>query len=1101
MAEPLLNRAAPGAPLGGQKYLVTGPDGARYHFTAPNENALNEAIDDFFSEPAQTSAAPQAASGGVQRIQAPNGDIVEFPAGMTDDAMAAAMRREYGGPPEPSASAAPSPPLAAFQPPNFAPKPTAQQRASDPFWQVSTQRAAEAREQDAKYEALGQGPRRQTSVPADQQGYAPVEAAIQGGARTAADIAGLPIDVATAINNAARGTLNLPGFVRSKVTGKPDTNALPFITSPVGGSDWFADRASEVATTMGAEPLDYQNMDARAKTAYQATRFGLAGLLQGLGLRGIAASRAPSDKPRIADALLEAYEGPNAAKAITRDVAAGVGTGTGLAAADTVLPEDARGPITSLLAGLVGGVGGATLSDALTVGPKATYAWATSARPDRDIPFNADGSYVSKATSRDAAKFLQTEAGGPTAASEAADTIGRNADEFVAMGAPVPTTGQISENAGLARVERGVRNTSTPAATPIFERDRAINTYAGQEIRGMGPEGADPNQFPKAAGQVASDMRRPVEADLAKAQASQGSISAQRVAEGTALADGASTRQTTASQSLDSAITGDMRNLRAARAEALDSRTIDPTNEVRLDATPIYDAADRAVEAGVNLPDAFRRRVPGASDLAGRRPQDVTVESPILDASGAPITRTETRGVADMSLAELNDLRPVLAQLSDTYAKAIGNGNTAAIQQREAVDGLRRAINEQLRGYAETGGTPQAERLAKGLELGDEFNARYRTPGPGDPVVELYRDMRKERGDLEGRTLTPPEQTAGRFINPPAQGGIQGMQSLNRVMETATDPMTIVQARRDFLVGLAAQKIVENGKVNPKKLGRFMDEYGPVLAHAPESKTQFDGMIASARAGKALEDGFTQAVEAVKGRLKMTDAEIADSALATVMGTSGRKGVQAIIGSRNPPAQMADLVARIGKVPGGVDSVRRALADYLADRVTNTNRQATTDGGLPPSYAKLVGLEKDPDLDRVIAAAWKDDPSAMQALQRARRVLEPREFLATVQGTSGSPTASNMAAAMRVLELGLRTVQGGFRGGNTARNIKVGLGTLLQGRENEVINLVARSQVDPAVARHLLSKELPENPAAWASKMRKILNWEEAARQMNEGEE
>lgn len=998
-------------------------------------------------------------------------------------------------------AARPSPPLAAFQPPIAAPQPTPQQRNNDPYWRVATERAAEAREQDAKYEALGHGPRRQSSVPLDQRGYAPVEAAIQGSARAAADIAGLPVDLATALNNASRGVLNTPGFIKGAITGKPDKAALPFITEPTGGSDWIANRASAVASAAGATPLDYEKMDARAKTAYQATRFGLAGLLQGLGLRGVAAARAPSDKPRLADAFLDVYEGQHAGKAIARDTAAGVGTGTGLAAADTMLPEDSRGPFTSLLAGLAGGVGGATLGDALTVGPKATYAWATSSRPDRDISFNADGSYVSKATSRDAAKFLQAEAGGPVAAREAADTIGRNADEFVAMGAPVPTTGQISENAGLARVERGVRNTSTPAATPIFERDRAINTYAGQEIRGMGPEGADPNQYPKAAGEVASGMRRPVEADLAKAQALQDSISAQRAAEGTALADGAATRQTTASQSLDAAITGDMRNLRAARAEALDSRTIDPTNEVRLDATPIYDAADRALEVDVNLPDAFRKRVPGASDLAGRRPHEVTVESPILDASGAPITRTESRGIQDMSLAELNDLRPALSQLSDTYAKAIGNGNTLAIPQKEAVDGLRNALNTQLRGYAETGGTPQAERLAKGLELGDEFNARYRTPGPGDPVVELYRDMRKERGDLDGRTLTPPEQTAGRFIKPPAQGGIQGMQSLNRVMETATDPMAIAQARRDFLVGLAAQKIVENGKVSPQKLGRFIDEYGPVLAAAPESRVQFDHMIANARAGKALQDGFTQAVEAVKGRLKLTDAEIADSALATVMGASGRKGVQAIIGSRNPPAQMADLVTRIEKVPGGVDSLRRALADYLADRVTNTNRQATTDGGLPPSYAKLVGLEKDPDLDRVIAAAWKDDPSAMQALQRARRVLEPREFLATVQGTSGSPTASNMAAAMRVLELGLRTVQGGFRGGNTARNIKVGLGTLLQGRDNEVINLVARSQVDPAVARHLLSKELPENPTLWASKMRQILNWEEAARQTNERED
>lgn len=34
----------------------------------------------------------------AQRIQAPNGDIVEFPDGMSDDAISAVMRKEYGGP-------------------------------------------------------------------------------------------------------------------------------------------------------------------------------------------------------------------------------------------------------------------------------------------------------------------------------------------------------------------------------------------------------------------------------------------------------------------------------------------------------------------------------------------------------------------------------------------------------------------------------------------------------------------------------------------------------------------------------------------------------------------------------------------------------------------------------------------------------------------------------------------------------------------------------------------------------------------------------------------------------------------------------------------
>lgn len=1099
------------------RYLVTGPDGTKYHFTAPNEAALNEAIDEFFSEPEQSNAPesvpakPAVALSStpdfakikrnIQRMMdqgAPEWEIDQYVAeeGTTAEALRAAPKP--GGGPNQDPTVAPSAPLAAFQPPNFAPRPTPAQAASDPFWQNSRARANEAATEDAKYVALGHGPRQASSVPLDQRGYAPVEAAAQGGARTAADLAGLPVDTATAFNNAARATINLPSFVKSKITGQPFNPPLPPITNPMGGSDWFADRASEVATAAGIEPLDYESMNARAKTAYQATRFGLGGLLQGLGLRNVATARVPSETPRLADELLAPYAGKSASKTLARDTIAGAGTGTGLAAVDTVLPEDYRGPITSLLAGLAGGVGAATLADAVTVGPKAAYAWATAGRPDRNISFNPDGSYVSKGAANDAARFLQAEAGGQIAAREAADTIGRNAAEFEAMGAPVPTTGQISENVGLARVERGVRNTSSPATNPLFERDREINTYAGQQVRGMAPPDADPNLYPKAAGEVAAGMRAPIEADLSRAAAGQEGIVTQRVAEATDVADGAATRQVKASQQLDAVVTGDMAKLRSERADALNSSTIDPQNEIRLDATPIYDAADRALEAGVNLPDAFRKHTPVASELAGKRPHDVTVESPILDASGQPIVRQETRGISEMSLTELNEMRPILAQLSNTYEKAIGSGNTAAIQQREAVDGLRAAINKQLHDYAANGGTPQAERLAKGLELGDEFNTRYREPGPGDPVVKLYDDMRKERGDLTGRTLTPPEQTAGRFIKEPEQGGIQGMQSLNRVMEASSDPIAIANARRDFMIGLAASKIVENGKVNPRRLGRFMDEWGPVIDQAPETKAEFANLLNKARRGESIEDGFTQAIEAAQGRLKLTEAEIADSALATVIGATGRKGIQAIVGSRNPPAQMADLISRLEKVPGGTDSVRRALADYLADRVTNTNRQATTDGGLPPSYAKLVGLEKDPDLDRLIAAAWKDDHEAMQALQRARRVLEPREFLATVQGTAGSPTASNMAAAMRMLELGLRTVQGGFRGGNTARNIKVGLGSLLRGRDNEVINLVARSQVDPGVARHLLSKELAEDPAQWASKMRKILNWEEAARQMNE---
>lgn len=1138
------------------RWEVTGPDGSRYEIEAPDENALQEAVEHIYGgAPAGQTAAPQtsaskAAPGDLQNVArikrniskmidagAPEADIDRYlvEEGTTAEALRAtpklsempgALAKPEGqrlvpvdydpfapqrqqaprgptlipvdyDPFAPTGSKAPSAPLAAFQPVNASPRPA--NAGSDPYWQVANERASEAAREDAQRKAMGLPAAGSRTTFADDHSGSSLEVAAQGVARgTGADMLGLPIDLATAGNNAARALLNIPSFVAGAATGKPRELPFGYISKPTGGSDWIAEQSAKLAEALGIKTADYDALGPREKAVYQMSRFGAGGFAQGLGLRHVAATRAPSETPRVFDEVLKPYSRESVAPTLARDTAAGAGVGAGLATADEVLPEDSRGPISSLIAGLIGGVGGANLADALSVGPKATFAWATAGRPEHGVTFNTDGSYVSRGAATDAARYVQEQAGGTDAARRASETIGERVAEFRDMGAPVPTTGQIAENTGLARVERGIRNTSSPATNPIFEQDRAVNTYAGEQVRGMGPEGADPNLYPQAAAEVAGRLRTPARAELSKAESGLEAIAGQREAEARSLTDGAATRKVEASQALDREITGDMSKLRAERATALDSRTIDPDGAVRIDATPIFDAADRARQAGVTLPDSFRKRLPVADELAGRRPHEVSKTSPILDASGAPIVSRETVGSPEMTLAELNDARPMLAQLSSTLEKSIGGGNTAAIPQKEAVDTLRAAINKELRSYSESAGTPEAQRLAQGLALGDEFSRRYREPGIGDPVVDLHRDMYRERGDLTGRTTTPPEQTAGRFIKEPERGGIQGMQSLNRVMAEATDPAAIANARRDFLISVAASEIVEGNKINPRRLGRFMDKWGTVIEHAPETKAEFARLLEKARLGQTLEDGFSQAIEGAKGRLKLTEAEIADSALATVIGATGRKGIQAVLGSKNPPAQMADLVKRLEKVPGGVDSVRRALSDYLADRVTNTNRQATLDGGLPPSYAKLVGLEKDPDLDRVLAAAWGDQPEAMQALQRARRVLEPREFLATVQGTAGSPTASNLSSLMRMLELGLRTTQGGLRGGNTARNIKVALGSLLDGRDSEVLKLVARAHVDPAVAQHLLSKQLAQDPVEWTSKMRRMLNWEEAARQANE---
>jgi hypothetical protein len=70
--------------------------GRRYEVQAPDVNAAADAVRTMIGQTNQPQA--NQPGGASQRIQAPDGSIIEFPAGMSDDEISAVMRREFGGP-------------------------------------------------------------------------------------------------------------------------------------------------------------------------------------------------------------------------------------------------------------------------------------------------------------------------------------------------------------------------------------------------------------------------------------------------------------------------------------------------------------------------------------------------------------------------------------------------------------------------------------------------------------------------------------------------------------------------------------------------------------------------------------------------------------------------------------------------------------------------------------------------------------------------------------------------------------------------------------------------------------------------------------------
>jgi hypothetical protein len=899
------------------------------------------------------------------------------------------------------------------------------------------------------------------STPEDQRGYAPLEASLQGAARVPADIAGLPVDTGAFLLNTVGGLGNLSTSVSNTVRGRND--ALPWqpITEPVGGSDWFAKQASKASAAVGAEPMDYDAMNPKSKLAYQGTRFGLGGLVQGLGLRGVAAGREGAEAPGRFHDVVKPYMGEQAGKTVMRDAAAGGGVGTGLAAADTMLPEDYRGPVTSLIAGAAGGVGGATAFDATAHGPRAGFNWLTRGKNDRNVSFNPDGSTVSKGTASDASRYMIGEAGGVKPAQEAIKNIELEEAWAAANGAPMPQTGQASKNIGLARVERGVRNSSDPSANPTLERDREINTYASNQIQGMGPAGANKDLYPQVAEQQANQMLDERNRRIGTVQGRQGTIDTAREADAGAVTQFEG-QGPAASRNIDEMVR-DTRVTERNRSNALyeDPELTGATVSER----PLAQVADE-------LHSLHTERAPLDPVVNKYVQRFRTRDAP---AEGQPPLEDQP----PLTMREVNANR---AEIEKDIQDNLANG--AVVQQlrqlKQTMSGYTRQLADEGLDVARAAEDNYATRVRPNFRqgAGGEFDERMKNPRASSRVV--------------------PGETADMFLT---RG--EDVADLNRIARLGGhEAGTSANAQAWLMDKLSRTGVVKDGVIDPEKLTRWRNRNLDVIQNVPGFEDHINGLLTRAQRGERLSTQAGGQLADAETKLASTKQEIAGGALGAVQGATGAKGIQAILSSKNAPKQMEELMSRMEGVPGGKDSVRKALSDELYARMTNSNTQLTTDNSRPPSFHKMTSLEMpNKDMDRVLAAAWADDPEALQAMHRARRVLEPRQFLETAKGTAGSATAANMDKMMRTLELGLRTLYGGFKGGNISRNIKVGLGDVIQGRDGAVQQLVARAQTDPKLAKYLLSKQLIEDPGKWASGMRKILNREEAIRQVNEKDE
>lgn len=1000
-------------------------------------------------------------------VRGPNGVTIRFPAG-TDAATIDRVMREATGIPAPAGSA----PVDLTRAGN--PTPAAPVPFSDP---VTGRITPEARNTPLLEQLAAPGPTgANAAVPAPGQPGSPfqvptddytgppppvqvrsdgrvVSPITQGLGRAAADTVGLPFDLA---NLAANAGLSVADFIAERFGGNVDFR-FPMV------SDTLANTAANVVEdTTGYRSRTPAEMTSAERMAYDLSRYGGGAAMGAGGLRLLANARPASELPRTLDPLFRPYEGAGAVNTALRDTAIGAGAGTGIWGAEQVLGPDNVGPVSSMIAMVGGGMGGAGLYDLPTAGIPAWWAQTRRGFIDRAVPYDARGGTTSRGTAEDAARYVQEAAGGRDAALDANTRLGQVVADMGIMGAPVPPLGQATQNVGLARVERAV--TDTPGGTPIIDRNREITTWAGDQLRRIAPD-ADPNVFPAAAADTIQQRTGEARANVAAAEADvQNAVDLRR--QGAAPVVAAPGQRDAAALQIDDTVINKALVPMSEQSRQMYG-AVDPRREAMVDVSPLQDLATEIARNGGQLADPART-LPGG---LLRRINQIG-----LDAEGKPTQPVE------VPIGEIVDVLPAIGDAART---AFDNGNPVLGRNL-------RDLKNAFEGILEEAG-------AAGVEAGVRFQqaqANWRdtigqTLGrPGTVSDDLRTNFNR---DQTNRGFSPPSQTAGQYLR---RGQPENAADLVRIYDQTADPGALLPAAQTFITAAAASSIVRDGVVDPAALRGFMTEWGSVIDAVPGLRQQFDQMLDQAARGEALQGDLAQRLTQAQGNLQLTQEQINDSALSIVAGRSPRRAVEALMSAPDPAAAARELRAQLAGVPGADESLQRAVADWLFAKVTNTNPAQTTDATRPVSFSKLVNLTENPDVTALLAEVF-DSPEAMNALQQVRTVLDLRGIIGAAQGTPGSPTAANLQMQFRLFEAGLRTMFGGFTGGNYARNFRVAFDVLFnKDRQKRVVDLVARAQIDPRIASHLLTLPVADDPVAWASQLGKLMRWAEFSRQM-----
>jgi hypothetical protein len=519
--------------------------------------------------------------------------------------------------------------------------------------------------------------------------------------------------------------------------------------------------------------------------------------------------------------------------------------------------------------------------------------------------------------------------------------------DFKDQNLPLPTTGLVADDLGLAGLEKTIRTRRGPGGTQLDPnappevreqfsfgaRDQALRDAAAENVQSIRQPGADPTVFPQRAEDVAAMRLEQAQRGVDQPAGQARGVQTAREAPATDVMTSVGQTPSASSNIFD--IYANTRALERERSQGLYSRP--EWTQASISVQPLQEAAAEirasATQAAPVTPraEAIIRRIEAAAEESGGR----------LSGREISILNKDIESEIKLSLRDGQDFQQL---------KALKDGIAQTVTQLPGGSAPARAID------------------AARANVRDVIAPNFRE-GTGGSL-----DMRLKTNPGQVR----PETAGAEFLN---RG--QDTEQLMRIGNLRGNAQEVATNARAIVFDQLAQAgVVRNGVIDPERLTLWRNKRANIIDNIPGLGDEINGMIAGARQGAGKASQYAEEIAAAEARLAQTQKDVTQGPLGMVAGKDPRRAVGSILASDNPARNMAELKKQMGNNPAANESLKAAVTDHFLDKVKTLDPHGDTEFGV-----KFNTLMKEFEKNREVLATKKLSPDEMVALQRAQTVL------------------------------------------------------------------------------------------------------------------